>query len=587
MLAVGGDQGVYLLDAKSGAPLGPMLPTRYLNTTDPVAAVRFSPDGTMVAEMDEGGRGTVWALSDGHDLGHFLNGVSTDSQPEIDFADDGSLATTGDPGLVYDAQTVTPNYPQPILENSEDVDEAIEFAPDGGRLAVATENGVEFRDPFDGEPESPVIPTAGAAPVVKLAFSPDGSVLAGGRADGSVQLWDASSGVALVPPLVGASRAPLDLAFTSDDHHLVEVTSREIVMFDTASRFGDALASDADEPPGSQINALAVSPNQKLLAAADSTGALTLWDVGDDRSHIRITTDDAGNGMWAVVFENATTLVTAGDDGTVRFWNATNGSRVGNPIRLTGPALAQISTAGLGVGALATDKQDDALFAFTGAGSLANIDPAGRGLRQEVTVEARQAPPIRLAVRSDGAQIAVSGPTGVELLDRNGRRELTLAVGTVDSLAYAPRGDELAVGLNDGRLLVIDSSRPTAQATPLVSNHGGVWSLAFDPSGSTLAAGGQDGTVSLWDLTTLTEVGPALSSQSGDVSALAFVDQGHEIVAGAADGTVVTYDIGPRHLQLVACAIAHRNLTRAEWTQYMANYPYHATCNAVTAGKPA
>ncbi len=588
MLAVGGERSVYVLDAKTGARLGPTLSTENLNTFDPVADIQFSPDGAMLAEIDEDGRGTVWATWDRQVIGHFVNGASTDSQPEVDFSPDSdTLATTGDPGLVYDARTVSPLYQQEILGNSQDVDEAIRFSPDGGLVAVAGENGISFRDPGDGDSVGPLIPRADGAPVVKLAYSSDGTVLAGGRADGSVELWDGTSGVTLQAPLVGASRAPLGLSFTSDDHHIVEVTSREIVMFDTSGRFARVLAPDADGASESGINAVTVGPDQKLLAAADSSGAVTLRNISSGGRRIRITTDDAGSGVRAAVFVNSATLAIAGDDGQVSFWNANNGHQEGSPITLTQPALANVSTVGVGIGALANDKSDDALFAFTGAGTIANIDPVHRRLRNEVTVEARQATPISMVIRNDGAQIAISGPTGVELLDGRGRPRLTLAVGAVDSLAYSPNGGELAVGLSDGRLLLIDPSRPSAETAPLVSNHGGVLSLAFDPTGSTLAAGGQDGSVTLWDVATRTALGPALSSQTGDVSALAFVNHGSEIVAGASDGTVVTYNIDPGHLRAAACAIADRNLTRTEWAQYLPNYPYNATCGAQMARNAA
>ena len=584
LLAVGTDQGVAVLDARTGALRGALLSSAYHGITDPVASVRFSADGSMVAEMDQGGRGAEWAVATGQLLGTFVNGVSSDSQPEVAFSPAGDiLASTGAPGLVYDALTVSQLYPGLILSSGVAPDQAIAFSPDGTRLAVASAAGVFFRDPATGATDDPEIPVAGAAPILKLAFSPDGTVLAGGRADGSVQLWNAATGVTLQAPLVGASRAPLDLAFTDDDH-LVEVTGREIVTFDTAAHLARVLGQSASAVPGA-INAIAVSPDHQLMAVANSASNVIVWNASGVPRDAVITTPAAGSGIWSVVFVTDTELAVAGDDGTVTFWDARTAQEEGQPVPLTGSATVGASDTGVGVGALGLAHGQ--VVAFTANGHVVSIDPSDHQSDGEVDLLLRQAPPIRMAVRGDGQQLALGAPDGVELMDLHGGARHTLDVGAVDSLAYAPDGATLAVGLNDGRILLVDTRHLDGPAPTLASNHGGVWSLAFDPTGSTLAAGGEDGTVTLWDTATDLAEGPALSSQTGDVDAVAFINGGRQIVAGASDETVAEYDIDPAALRLTACAIANRNLTPTEWQQYLPTYPYHATCGSLPGNRPA
>jgi hypothetical protein len=44
------------------------------------------------------------------------------------------------------------------------------------------------------------------------------------------------------------------------------------------------------------------------------------------------------------------------------------------------------------------------------------------------------------------------------------------------------------------------------------------------------------------------------------------------------NGTPTILDLDPAHWQTTACHLAGRNLTRAEWDQYLPGRPYQTTC---------
>ncbi len=46
----------------------------------------------------------------------------------------------------------------------------------------------------------------------------------------------------------------------------------------------------------------------------------------------------------------------------------------------------------------------------------------------------------------------------------------------------------------------------------------------------------------------------------------------------------MVWDVAPDHWDATACRIAGRNLTRAEWNQYLPGRPYQATCPTRPAG---
>ena len=46
----------------------------------------------------------------------------------------------------------------------------------------------------------------------------------------------------------------------------------------------------------------------------------------------------------------------------------------------------------------------------------------------------------------------------------------------------------------------------------------------------------------------------------------------------AEDGAPLLWNADPRTWAMLACRIAGRNLTRAEWRRYLAGRPYQRTC---------
>ena len=49
-------------------------------------------------------------------------------------------------------------------------------------------------------------------------------------------------------------------------------------------------------------------------------------------------------------------------------------------------------------------------------------------------------------------------------------------------------------------------------------------------------------------------------------------------------GTDMVWDLDPAHWASTACSVAGRNLTQAEWKQYLPGRPYQLTCPQWPAG---
>ena len=65
-----------------------------------------------------------------------------------------------------------------------------------------------------------------------------------------------------------------------------------------------------------------------------------------------------------------------------------------------------------------------------------------------------------------------------------------------------------------------------------------------------------------------------------DAMSPTFLADGHTVLIAAFGGAVYTMDTRPEHWVEVACAIAGRNLTEAEWSDAFGDRPYRETCPA-------
>lgn len=69
------------------------------------------------------------------------------------------------------------------------------------------------------------------------------------------------------------------------------------------------------------LTALACSPSGKLLASADDTGSIILWDLGKGHQKKRMRGHGKG-GIWSLSWSaESTVLASGGADGTVRVWD--------------------------------------------------------------------------------------------------------------------------------------------------------------------------------------------------------------------------------------------------------------------------
>ncbi|MFQ5858691.1 MAG: WD40 repeat domain-containing protein, partial [Anaerolineae bacterium] len=166
----------------------------------------------------------------------------------------------------------------------------------------------------------------------------------------------------------------------------------------------------------------------------------------------------------------------------------------------------------------------------------------------------------------------------------------------VVSVAFSPDGQTLASGSRDNTIILWDTSTVLSAGVAsggtsgqrLAGHSDVVWSVAFSPDGQTLASsscgelsvyeGCRQGEIRLWDVATGRLIGQPLAGHTDVVWSVAFSPDGQSLASGSDDTTIMLWDVSLESWQARACSIANRNLTRAEWRQYLGDEPYRETC---------
>jgi len=152
-----------------------------------------------------------------------------------------------------------------------------------------------------------------------------------------------------------------------------------------------------------------------------------------------------------------------------------------------------------------------------------------------------------------------------------------------DTAAMSPDSRIVASGaLDDGTVFVWDAISGTLR-TELLGHKQGVIGVSFSPDGKTIVSAAEDGELRLWAAATGQAVGLPMQAHAR-ITSVTFSPDNKMIVTGNKDGTVHVWDAPAGWIDRV-CAKLVRNLSRAEWKQYVGDIPYVEQCPGLPVPK--
>jgi WD40 repeat protein/transcriptional regulator with XRE-family HTH domain len=514
-----------------------------------IQTIAISSDGRALA-AGSGNKVQLWTLTDRNHpqpVPVQLTGAGG-SITSLAFSPDGHrLVAASKDKNTYGWLLATPTASPQRYEGASDGVNAVTFSPDNTYIVTgATDHHLRI---YDAATRALTADLPHPGPVTAVAFLPNGRTLVTGSADGTVRLWPAPGPTTGMP-----TEHARQLAYLAGARLGVTTSRDNLQIFDVSQRYRPrpmGLAVEAPNAPGSGrtagfSGAIAANRSGTLIAAGGTNGTAWLYRTGngtaaDPSAQLVGTVPRLHHGTLVSVAlsPDGTTLVTGGDDGTVR---VTDVSNPGSP-RLLGSPL-------------------------TGAG-VANS----------------------LVFGPDGTTLAAgtANPNTVtfwNLGDREHPRRigqpLTGPAAPVSSVAFSPDGHTLAIGSTDGTVLLADTSdrnRLGWLGTPLLSSGNDVTGVSFAPDGRTIAAAGTDGVVRLWDVSNRTDPDFLAALLAGrPLRAVTFDRTPGRLAATGEAQTVWQWDLDPDTASARVCELAGTPMSQQEWARYLPGIDYTQPC---------
>lgn len=526
-----------------------------------VQGIAVTRDGHTIAASDHRGRVTLGDLTNPdhprqlaqiQGFGYAESGVA--------FSPDGTLLATGDATQSAVLWRVSdPARPRRIasLTGHRDAVFDLSFAPEGGRLVTAGKDGTalvwDLADP--AHPTRLTALNGHDGPVASVLFAADGQLVTGGN-DHTVRLWQVDP---ISPEL--AARLPLAEGASTRVARFPAQVPGPLFVGEYGDRDRVGLWDTTDPAHPRQLSAIpgtvgaarepltGLSRDGRLLALlADRDAdydytAVTLWDVADPAHPIqrgRIT--DVPKGLHSL-WMNPTGTVVTGEYYDENYDDRTTWWSVADPA-----APRRLDRAPINAAPTGTSSQDGAL--------VARLDFTAHLYR-------------------------VTGGETTWLANLSVHRSGIVRV------AFTPNGRYLFAATGTDKTTEVWDLRDPADPvllTTLTEHTDSVLSVAVSGDGHLLVTGGADRTALLWDITDPAHpIRVGTAAPGGPVTDASFSADGRSLIIVAGERATLwdTSELLNAVADPVgrACTIAGPALPAADWSRYLPDEPYRASCD--------
>lgn len=494
-------------EARGALLSAPMLtyPTAFRSGLDTVYSVDVNPDGTLVAVGSGDGRVVVWDVAARKPLDVDISAKGLVAA--VRFSPDGTLLATsalGDDLAETGIQIweIPSGRPVRRLGNALPAFGMLAWRPDGQAVAAESVSasatlGIDEWDPLTGKLIRPVasievLPTS-------LAYNAEGDRLAIGGSDGSIELWATATASRVSRHTDHADNTqtrwhgddvPVDVAVSGTLLASSSVADNMIRLWDPHT--GAPVRAFADTTSSRGSTSLAFDASGRTLYTNSGVNSITAWDSANGANLPSLTqgpragTSFGKTPVAIAVSRDGRTRVAANNDGTVLRWHT-------NPNWYSGPqgSLKSLAYRPDGTAIFASDTENSLYTWDTTTGNLTTrTTEAG----DEVLAVVYAPDGTRITGTSDAtftvtpATPGLGKPRTVTLPDR------TLLA--ADAMVVSPDGRWLAAAhddatshepLHDNKIHIWDVATLTEHA---VLDLGAFWprTMTFTPDGSRLLA---------------------------------------------------------------------------------------------------
>ena len=397
----------------------------------------------------------------------------------------------------------------PPLVHAESI-RNVQMSADGSLLAVGCVDGsIQLWRTSDYQPAQPALQTEGW--IRTLLFSPDGTRLMAGTSAGVVAFWDPRTGE-LIRQTRAESNEISDAVYSGDSQLLGTVTFQNRVRV-WNGHTGEMLSEPFGDTP--MITDARFSPNDKRIVLATREGTARLWDAMTQQPLME-PFEHEGPIERMDFSPDGTMVVTASQDGTARLWD----------VRMASPSRKTLPLAGKCFG---------------------------------------------LVFSPDGSRFALAGGRFARLHDTRTGQPLGRIMehqNVIYSFAFSADDRMLSTSSEDMTVRLWDAHTGEPLAPPF--QHPEVtWSANFSPDGQLLATTCRDTFLRLLDVKTGKQLG--LAVHASEVISAEFSADGEKILTASLDGAARVFAVRDlrqllfpplRHKGIVWSALFNRTCTR-------------------------
>jgi len=460
--------------------------------------------------------------------------------------------------LVYDACRLTRTFAKSIEEHPLSVYfSALPFAPVTSIIYQKFHDGSVFPTIAGGYQQtwSPqqLVMAEHEGFVRSVGFSPGGNRVVSGANDHTVRVWDARTGVQILPALSGHQSLVNAVAFSPDGIRIVSGSADGIIrIWDARS---GAEARSALRGHEKEVWTIAFSLDGTRIISASGDKSIRVWDANSGAEILVLRGHE--NSVGSVVFcPDGTRIVSGSDDHTIRVWDASTGFEVFAPLRGHDGAVRSvaISPDGTRIVSGSHDKTIRIWDAISGV----EIPPALRGHEHVIQSVTFSPDGLLIASGSNDHTIRVWNAS-------SGTNALLVLRGhdaSVKSISFSPDGDRIASGSSDRTIRVWHTGIGSTNLSALSGHKDVVQAIAFSPDGTRVVSGSNDKTIRVWDAKSGTQVVPVLKGHEDLILSVAFSPNGSHIVSGSQDSTVRVWDASSGN-EVIAPLRGHNDLVRS------------------------
>lgn len=372
--------------------------------------------------------------------------------------------------------------------------------------------------------------------VTTVAYSPDGTQIISGDADGKVIVWDAITGTQIISPVDLGSGAVTTVAYSPDGAQIMITSAAGAVHIMPANALQVSEAVFTGEVG---IEDAAYHPDGLQIALALTTGDLIVLDAESNIIIEEITA--SAERITSLAFNaDGSILATGGDDRRVQLWDTTDWSAIGDPLMAHENWVLALA---FGREGTLVSGGADLTLAFW------QVDDSGGTL-----IERIQTPHTNwitdLSINGDGRFVAsASADESIRVWSIGARQQaldpLESDTGRVLSVAFHPQTFDLVSGVGNRQAIRWRIGLPTRPGTTAAAANGPV--NVVTAAGDTMAVGTLDGQLNLFainpDGDEITTLEHPINAHDGQITALDMSAAGTQVVTAGEDLQIHLWDV--------------------------------------------